>query len=299
MRDEQQEPGGLPGPGEPTSASEPASEASGDDKVKARAVSPVLDDPRSIEEGPQTRRVRLGLLTTDYIEDLRDAGKIIEVDPDGGAYQIVELPREAAEDGPETTRRIALGYKLPIGRLEQLQADGKTVEIDPDGQAYEIVTLPVDHAAGRSQRGVPRLEEKDKPEVAPPVDHAGDIRQAGSPADPDPVTVHGFRMSEIAAVAFGAVQSYKQRILKQKIRIWDHVAPHERAQIAEQVRPLLSGGDFSPTAMHDTWAHNLEAAGVTVEQNPQVGMSWGDLDEAERRKGFIFAQVCIALTRDV
>ncbi|KKN14357.1 hypothetical protein LCGC14_0996860 [marine sediment metagenome] len=249
MRDEQQEPGGLPGPGEPTSASEPASEASGDDKVEARAVSPVLDDPRSIEEGPQTRRVRLGLLTTDYIEDLRDAGKIIEVDPDGGAYQIVELPR--------------------------------------------------DHAAGRSQRGVPRLEEKDKPEVALPVDHAGDIPQAGSPADPDPLTIHGFRMAKIAAVAFGAVQLYKWSLLKQQPRIWDSLTPEERKQITEAVRPLLSGGDFSPTAMHEVWARDRREAGVTVEQDPRVGLPWGDLDETERRKGFIFAQVCIALTRDV
>ena len=261
MTYDEQEPGGQPAPGKPASGSEPASEASGDDKVKARAVSAVLDDPRSIEEGPLVKADR----------EMRGA----------------------------RTRRVLLGYNLMLTQIEEFQRQGKTIEIDPDRQVYEIVELPHDHAAGRPQRGTSRLEEKDKPKPVPPVDHAGEIPQAGTPADPDPLTIHGFRMSTIAAVAFGAVQSYKARVLKQSIRIWEHLTVEERAQIAEQVRPLLSGGDFSPTAMHETWARNMRAAGVTVERNPQVGMAWGDLDPGERRKGFIFAQVCIALTRAV
>ncbi|KKL85195.1 hypothetical protein LCGC14_1957180, partial [marine sediment metagenome] len=175
MTYDEQGPGGPPPPGKqavdageayeltpkPVSPGEqsPASEASGDDKVKAslpaEAVFPVLDDPRSIEEGRE-------------------------------------------EDEPETTRRVALGRGMTIGQIERMQADGKTIEIDPDGQAYEIVELPRDHAAGRSQRGVLRLAEVRHAE--PPVDHEGDIPQAGSPADPDPLTIHGFRMAKIAAV---------------------------------------------------------------------------------------------------
>lgn len=283
----QEQAASLPGSGEPASESEPASGASGDDEVqaKAKAVSSVLDDPRSIEKG-------------------RDA------------------------DGPETTRRVLLGYKLTIGQIEELQRQGKTIEIDPDGQAYEIVELPRDHAAGRPQRGVQRLEEhpdedqpepvppldraegkpqrgtlrqdeKDKPEPVFPVDRAEGVPQAGSPSDPDPVTIHGFRASTIAAVAFGAVQSYKARCLKQTPRVWDLLTVEDRDQITEHVRAILRGETVGPGSMHQQWAANMRERGITAEQDPRVAQAWGDLDEGERRKGYIFAQVLLSLTRNV
>ena len=98
MTYDEQEAGGQPPPGEPASGSEPASEASGDDKDKARAVPAVLDDPRSIEDGPKTTsRVALGSITLGQIEEFERQGRTIEIDPDGQAYDVVELPRDHAE----------------------------------------------------------------------------------------------------------------------------------------------------------------------------------------------------------
>lgn len=233
-----------PRPGEKN----PASEASGD--PKATAAPSVLDDPRSIE------------------------------------------------DGPETERRIGLGKISPEER-ERLQREGRKIELDPVSQvAYEILPVPArDHAAGQLQQGSP--EKPEKPEPEPPIDRAGGVPQQGTIGDPDPTSLNsGMKASEIAAVAYGTVQSYKRQVAQESFP-WLALSERTQTQITAFVCQVMSEGIGGPAANHEVWRKNRLEAGVTVADDPRVGLPWGDLEPVERRKSMIFTQVVMALLREV
>ena len=264
----------------PAGEQNPACAASGDDEAKATTVSPVLDDPRSIEDGPEEeRRVNLGCLSIQEIERLRRQGKRIGFD---------DVTHEAYEVLPVPARDHAAG-RLQRGSPDRLPESDS--ESDPEPE------LPVDRADGQLQQGQP--DRPPKPEPEPPVDRAAEIPQQGVEGNPDPRSLNsGMLASEIAAVAYGTVQSYKSRVGQQSVP-WIVLSEVTRTQITLEVRRVMSEGIGGPAANHETWRKNMLERGRTVEDDPRVGQAWGDLEPVERRKAMIFTQVVMALLREV
>jgi hypothetical protein len=266
-------------PQTPAGEGSPASEASGDDEAKA--VSPVLDDPRSIEEEPDMVCIGTGF-TIAQLEEMQHQGRRIELRANGEVWENRSKPRDRAAGRPQRG--------VPV--LEPKEGEDEDEE-------EEVPAKPVDRAEGLLQRGNP-----DRPpcmDAPPPVDRAEGFAQKGTLGNPDPIAFHsGLPASVIAQIAFGAVQSYKGHgMVERGGKPWPGPDTRERTQIIDQVRRILSGDEWSPAALHAHWAENQIAAGVTAEEDPRVVTAWGDLDPGERRKGFIFAQVCVALIRQV
>ena len=121
----------------------------------------------------------------------------------------------------------------------------------------------------------------------------------GWPTDPDPlVTQVGLVASEIASVAFVAVQAYKERCEQEPIS-WGTLEPEIRGKITAQVVRAMQGQATHPAANHEAWRQNMIAAGVSAEDDPRVGMPWGNLPLVERRKAVIFEAVVHALIRTI
>lgn len=130
-------------------------------------------------------------------------------------------------------------------------------------------------------------------------DHAAGQQQQGIPADPDPRSPEtGLRASSIAAIAYDAVQRYKEQV-GQTFIWWVNLKPEIQVQIRGQVVSVMRGESMGAVGNHERWRKNMQAAGVTPEDDPRVGQGWMELDPLERRKALLFTKMVIALLQPV
>ncbi len=245
----------------------PASEASGSPEAEGKAAPAVLDDPRSIEDSPDYRHAK------GYYAD--------KVDTETGDIERF------------------VGKNLKIDAIERMQREDRRILLYPNGEAWELFSAPpADHAKGRPHRGVARIEPEDMPEPEPPVDRAKGTVQQGVAGNPNPVAFNsGMNAFDIAAVAYGTVQSYKGRIGQIEVP-WIDLAEATQRQIAATVVRVMSEGHGGPVYFHQAWQTNMLARGITAEEDPRIETPWGNMEPAERRKAMIFAQVVMALLRE-
>ncbi len=121
----------------------------------------------------------------------------------------------------------------------------------------------------------------------------------GRHTDPDPLVAQiGLVASEIASIAFVAVQAYKERCEQEPIS-WGQLEPEHRDQITAQVVRAMQGQATAAARNHEAWSKNMEAKGLTSKDDPRIGMPWGNLPVVERRKSFLFEAVVHALIRTI
>lgn len=150
-------------------------------------------------------------------------------------------------------------------------------------------------------------EELNKPAVAVPgrrvadslpINRAEGISQEGVPQNEDPRSASGLTASEIAVIAYTAVQVYKEAI-EQEPRDWHAIQALDRKEIVGQVVAAMIGQSTTASRNHAIWAKNMKARGLTVEDNPFIGMLFGELPQQERRKAYIFEAVVRTLLADL
>ncbi len=152
----------------------------------------------------------------------------------------------------------------------------------------------------------PAAVEKGPPETVADVmaarhgrDRAEGRPQTGVPSDPDPRSPEsGLRASSVAAIAYDAVQRYKEQI-GQTYVWWVNLEEPVQSEIHDNVAAMFRGENMNVAANHSTWVKNQLARGVTVEDDPRVGQAWGEIDPVERRKVLIFVRVVSALLQPV
>ena len=120
----------------------------------------------------------------------------------------------------------------------------------------------------------------------------------GVPQDENPRSASGLTASEIACVAFTATQAYKE-LIDQEPRTWAQLEPQDRKEIVGQVVAAMIGQSTTASRNHAIWANNMKERGITVEDDPRVGMLFGELPQEERRKAYIFEAVVRTLLADL
>ena len=177
-------------------------------------------------------------------------------------------------------------------------------DLDKDRARKE--TLAAEAAAGINTpcEGCPDpdMEVVDEvPDAQPPApvgrDHAEGRPQRGIAEDPDPLAPgSGLRATQIAKIAYDAVQGYKESI-GQDPTWFCHLDPMVQDRIVFTVAETLRGRGAAAAKIHEMWKADQLAAGITVEQDPRLGQAWLEMDSSESRKGLIFQVMVNALVR--
>lgn len=180
-----------------------------------------------------------------------------------------------------------------------------TVEdLDKDRARKETVAAAAAAGINTPCKGCPDPETEVVDGIAdakPPAplgrDHAEGRPQTGIASDPDPVAPgSGLRASQIAEVAYNAVQQYKL-VIGQQFSWYSTLDPKVQDRITFTVAENLHGRRMSPAEIHEMWKADQLAAGITVEQDPRLGQAWLEMDPSECRKGLIFQMMVTALVR--
>lgn len=186
------------------------------------------------------------------------------------------------------------GYQDDADRAnEEIKADRDAVA---EGNKRGPTTMDDPAAIEQSREPEPM---SDAVVMAAGRNHAEGKLQQGLPMDPDPRAVEsGMRASSIAAIAYDAVQRYKEQ-LGQTYKWWVNLEGSVQGEIRDQVVAVIRGESMGAVGNHERWRKNMIAAGVTVEDDPRVGQGWTELDPVERRKALIFIKMVVALLQPV
>lgn len=232
-----------------------------------------LDDAQVIEKGP-------------------DEDAITDTYPDGKG--VAEIEAAAVKPDPEQT---VADRELDIRR--------KVEDLDKDRQLKESEAAALAAGINAPCKGCPdpEMEVVDGvPDARSPAplgrDHAEGRPQTGVAADPDPTAPgSGLKASQLAEVAYNAVQDYKDIALERPPSYFRTLPPKVSARIQAMVADWLRDGALNTASMHERWKSDQLAAGFTVEQDPRLGQSWLEMDPSESRKGLIFMTMLNALVR--
>lgn len=155
----------------------------------------------------------------------------------------------------------------------------------------------LNRAEGRPQRGVPGRPRAPEP----PRNRAGDVPQVGNPQDIDPIAeACSLRASAIARIAYAACQVYK----REKGGIgdyyeWEDLQPGYQGEIVAQVILAMHNLAPHPARNHERWRENMRNRGLTAADVPNIGKTWIELTEADRRKAWLFEAVVLAMIRRI
>lgn len=229
-----------------------------------------LDDTQVIEKGPEVKASEAA------IEDTFPDGKgVAELEAAAGKADLEQVKALAVEDlDKDRLRKESMAAAAAAGINTPCEGSGPDPEMEVvDGVADAKPPAPLghDHAEGRPQKGIA--------------------------ADPDPIAVGcGLRASQIAKIAYDAVQGYKETI-GQKPTWFCYLLPEVKGRITFQVAEILRGRCAGAAKVHQMWRVDQLNAGITVEQDPRLGQAWLEMDPSESRKGLIFQMVVNSLIR--
>ena len=241
----------------------------------------VLDDTQVIEKGPDGAAVARAaegnsLAAEDLDKDrarkeAAAADAIADTYPDGQG--VAEIEAEMVKPDPEQML-TAEDLDKDRQRKEALTAE----DLEKNRQRKEALAAAAAAGINTPYKPCPDPEPDARPAAPVGHDHAEGRPQTGIVWNPDPTAAgSGLKASQIAEIAYNAVQQYK-RVIGQDYIWFDVLSLQGKDQITGMVADFLRGKGVSAAAMHERWKANRLAAGITVEQDPHLGQSWLEMD---------------------